>query len=495
MHPRAEAKEAHPVLELVTEERLLGKDEMNLAEFPITLLADRKDVNMIIREVRTRDESTGTEIVRKVTVTGSDQEGLPTAQDNLVLLGLLYLTKRANNLRERRVWFTRSELIKILRWPDSGASYSRIELSLKRWAKVFVLYENSWWEKPKQAYSTKGFGIIDDFELTEGASRQIPLFRSNFAWNEVFFSSLEAGFVRTLDLKILLRLRYPTSQQMYRYLGKHFYHSPSLTLDLQTFACEHVGLDRGYKDNGKLKEKLQPALDELEEIGFLEPMTRDKRYKKIKPGKWTITLQRRADLALEAEESETNTGLVGPEPTKHEQELIQRGVTPATAAEIVLSYAADRIQAKIEIFDWLTGKNDKRVSKNPGGYLVEAIRKDYIAPRGFISRAEQEQRLAAREEQRRKIEDAKQKAEQEKQAKFHAEQTRIKVYWDSLSHREKEELTREAMNHPDLSFFVKQYRLPGRSQEDSNRYLKMILDLYILKKLDGTLEPHQKAAL
>ena len=114
---------------------------MNLAEFPITLLADRKDVNMITREVRTRDEATGVDIVRKVTVTGSEHEGLPTAQDNLILLGLLYLTKRANNLRERRVWFTRTELLKILGWPDSGASYNRVELSLKRWAKVFVLYE------------------------------------------------------------------------------------------------------------------------------------------------------------------------------------------------------------------------------------------------------------------------------------------------------------------------------------------------------------------
>ncbi len=176
MHVRAEAEEARPVPRLVREEKLLGKDEMNLAEFPITLLTDRKDVNMIVREVPTRDEATGLEILRKVTVTGSEQEGLPTAQDNLVLLGLLYLTKRANNLRERRVWFTRSELLTILGWPDSGASYSRIELSLKRWAKVFVLYENAWWEKPKQTYSTKGFGIIDDFELNEGGSKQLFFF-------------------------------------------------------------------------------------------------------------------------------------------------------------------------------------------------------------------------------------------------------------------------------------------------------------------------------
>ena len=491
MQLRVEPSEKRPVFELITQEKVLGKDEMNLAEFPITLLADRKDVTMIIREVRTRDERTGSEIVRKVTVTGSDQEGLPTAPDNLVLLGLLYLTKRANNLSERRVWFSRTELLRVLGWPDSGASYSRIELSLKRWAKVFVLYENSWWDKPKQTYSTKGFGIIDDFELTDEAPRQQPsIFRTNFAWNEVFFQSLEAGFVRTLDLKILLRLRYPTSQQMYRYLGKHFYHSPTLTLDLQTFACEHVGLDRGYKDNGKLKEKLQPALEELESIGFLEPMSREDRYKKIGPRKWTITLKRQAGLKLEVDESEAAAAFVGPEPTSHEQELIARGVTPATAAELVLGYPAERIQAKLEIFDWLTSKQDKRISRNPGGYLAEAIRKNYAAPRGFMSRAEQEHRLVVQEEQRRKVEDAKRQAEQEQQARYEAEQARITAYWNTLSATERAAVTEAAMNYPSLSFFARQYRQAGRSQEHRERHLKLILDSYILKKLDGVLEAH-----
>lgn len=482
MQPRAETTD---VLDLVRAEKLLGKDEMNLAEFPITLLADRKGVNMIIREVRTRDETTGLEIVRKVTVTGSEQEGLPTALDNLVLLGLLYLTKRANNLRERRVWFTRTELLRVLGWPDSGASYGRVGLSLKRWAKVFVLHENSWWEKPKQAYSTKGFGIIDDFELNESNPRQLALFRSNFAWNEVFFQSLEAGFVRTLDLKILLRLRFPTSQQMYRYLGKHFYHSPSLTLDLQTFACEHVGLDRGYKDNGKLKEKLQPALEELESIGFLEPMRRDDRYRKVAPGKWTITLKRRADLKVEVEDAEADTALLGPEPTKHEQDLIGRGVTPATAAELVLSYTAERIQSKIEVFDWLMSRQDKRVSKSPGGYLVEAIRKDYAAPRGFVSKAEQERRLAIQEEQRRKVEAAKERSEREQQAKFEAEQARIQSHWNSLSPRQQEKLQTDAMTEPSLRFFVEQFKAAKDNRQVQERYLKMIIDNYILKQLDG----------
>lgn len=465
-------------------ERLFGKDEMNLAEFPITLLADRKDVSMIIREVPVRDEQTGLTVLRKVTVTGSEVYGLPSAQDNLILLGLIYLTKRANSFRERRVWFTRSEIIKVLGWADSGQSYARVELSLKRWANVFVLYENSWWDKPRQTYSSKGFGIIDDFEINDGSpSRQATLIKSNIAWNEVFFQSLEAGFVRTIDLKLLLRLRHPSSQQMYRFLGKHFYHSRSLTLDLRTFACEHVGLDRGYKDNGKLKEKLQPALDELEKIGFLEPMERDERYAKVGPRSWTITLRRRVDLEMGEETLDASEPLAGPEPTEQEQGLVARGVTAAAAAEIALSHPAERIQAKLEVFDWLVERKDKRVSKNPAGYLAESIRKDYATPRGFESEAQRRERAEALDAQRRKVEEAKRKAAEDQQAREEAEQARIRGYWERLTEAEQDRLTREALGSARLGFLVKRYK-SQKDPELSARTLKTIVDGHILELLD-----------
>jgi hypothetical protein len=387
------------------------------------------------------------------------------------------------------MWFTRSELIKVLGWPDSGQSYSRVDLSLKRWANVFVLYENSWWEKPKQTYSSKGFGIIDDFELNDGSlSRQPSLFKSNIAWNEVFFQSLEAGFVRTIDLKLLLRLRHPSSQQMYRFLGKHFYHTPSLTLDLRTFACEHVGLDRGYKDNGKLKEKLQPALDELEEIGFLEPMEREKRYTKVGPKQWTITLCRRAGLELADTSLHTDAPLSGPEPTEQEQGLINRGVTATTAAELVLGHPADLVQQKLEVFDWLVERKDKRVSKSPAGYLAESIRKNYAAPRGFESQAEKRQRAAAVEAQRRKVDEAKKKAAEEQRARELAERERIRNYWESLGEDGREQLKRDALASPTLTFMVRRYRLQ-KDPELMAHYLKAILDSHILKLLETEKTP------
>jgi hypothetical protein len=459
---------------------LLGKDEMNLAEFPITLLVDRAPAGLktINRQIQAQDERTGKPIWRRVTVTGSEAYGVPTAQDNLILLGLVYLTKKANGFADRRVRFARSELLRVLSWPDTGPYYKRVMTSLCRWTNVFCLYENSWWEKHKQAYVTKGFGIIDDFELNDGgrSDRAGPC-ASNFAWNEVFFASLQSGFVRTLDLGVLFRLKHPTSQQMYRYLGKHFHRCRELTLDLEPFACEHVGIGRNYSDNGKIKEKLRPAIEELEAIGFLEPMGREERSTKVGRGRWTITL-RKADGPGMADLEPGGRAAPTPEVPGLEPALVARGVTPATAARLVGQHPAERIRTKVEVFDWLKGKKDRCLGRNPAGYLVQSIREDYAAPPGFESQADRAKRLEAEAEQDRARSEARHRGEHQERAREEAQQARIGAYWGSLTPAEQEALEERALagSHPLLGLYR---RHQGRGTPEERRYRKLILDAHI----------------
>lgn len=469
-----------------------ARDEMNLAEFPLTLLTDRAPAGqtMLEREVQIREDRTGKTITRRVTITASDVYGLPTAQDNIIILGLIYLSKRANDFQERRVWFTRSELIRILNWPDTGSYYKRITDSLCRWANVFVLYENAWWEKSRQAYVTKGFGIIDDFEINETLrdGKQLSLFKSNFAWNDVFFQSLESGFVRGIDLRTLLKLKHPAAQQMYRFLGKHFYRSDCVSMDLKTFACEHVGLGRNYTDNGKLKEKLQPALSELEAIGFLRPMSKEERYKKVGRSEWRITLVRNTSTETVEEPTLEEAELEEPILSEQESALIARGVTKSTASELLNSISSDQLIEKIEAFDWLMSKKDKRVSKNPSGYLVDSIRKGYVAPKGFESQAAREKRVASETEKRQRAEAAKRQAETEQKAKEQAERARIDSYWNSLTSSEQEKLKEEALSKAN-TFLIGRYRANFNVPAAAENYLKVILDQFILKQLDGSNTP------
>src|SRR5579884_3759312 len=105
-----------------------GRDELNLAEFPITLLSDRvpDGCKTLIFEDKVFDQQAGEMVIRKVTVTGSDAYGLPTAVDDEILVALLQLTK-LDGFRDPKVHFSRYEVLQILGWKDGGKNYVRIE--------------------------------------------------------------------------------------------------------------------------------------------------------------------------------------------------------------------------------------------------------------------------------------------------------------------------------------------------------------------------------
>jgi hypothetical protein len=90
----------------------IGRDEMNLAEFPIALLSDRSP-----SDVKTIQYETSNGLL---TITGSDDFGLPMASDSEVILALIQITRMKNNFTDPYVRFTLHELLKVLGWPLSG---------------------------------------------------------------------------------------------------------------------------------------------------------------------------------------------------------------------------------------------------------------------------------------------------------------------------------------------------------------------------------------
>lgn len=488
MESAAEALE-HPEWPVPTEDaqghppnEQVSRDELNLAEFPIALLTERVPSGLKTLEFQDEiyDQKRRQVVVRKLTVTGSDKFGLPTTKDDEVILGLIHLTKQANNFTDRKVKFRRSDLIKLLRWPDTGPSYRRLSKSLACWLGVTLYYDNSWWDKQSGTWITKGFHIIDGFEIADAqaaAGGQMTLLPSEFTWNEVIFRSFQSGYLKSLNFDLYCEFKYPTSQRLYRFLDKHFYRSSKLEYDLKTFACEHIGLSRNHTA-AKLKEKLQPALDELEGVGFIEKMSREERYKKVSQGEWKIRLHQRAVTKAEAKKEQEAQ-------QAEAKELVSRGVTAATAADLVAAYPRDRINRQVEIFDWLSTTKDKRVSKSPAGYLVESIRNDYAAPKGFVSKAEREKKRAEELERTKRAQEAKQRAEREQKAREEAEQGRIAAYLEALTAEEREAIEAEAIAKAN-PFFAQQLRRSKGNPETEARYLKLILDTHV----SGILESH-----
>jgi hypothetical protein len=380
------------------------KDELNLAEFPIAALTDRiphGQTTLVFEDQLQRRDSTL--IVRRLTIMGTHKHGLPTSLDDEVLVGLIQLTKRRNSFTDARVQFSRYELIELLGWPQSGQSYRRIEEALHRWVGVVLMYENAWWDNQAKSWVDEQFHVLDNVTLYDrerwrtsvrsaksakvdrsGAkTEKPPLPLSSFRWNEVIFRSFQSGNLKQLDLEFYLKLRLPTTKRMYRFLDKRFYRRSRLEFDLRTFACEHIGLSRSYAPT-ELKRRLKPALEEMEQLGFLEPLSPQERYSYVRRGCWRIIFIRcgrasTADVDARADSQEHRAELVNA--------LKARGVTGKIAQDLVDAHPPVRICTKIEVFDWLLRNEDKRIGKNPAGYLVASIRSDYQVPGDYPGQA------------------------------------------------------------------------------------------------------------
>ena len=477
-----------------------GRDEFNLVEFPLTLLTDRspRAQKTLEWEDEITDKATGAPVKRRVVVTGSDAHGLPTASDNDLLFALIQLTKRANDFTSRDVRFSRYELLRLLNWRDEGKNYHRLEAGFNRWLGTSIFF-SAWRDKETETWESHSFHVLDNVSLISPDNRRILLAKGQperatswFSWNKVVFRNLQAGFVCPVDLETYFRLRSAISKRMLRYLGKHFRlrGRRELTFDLRTFAFEKIGLSRSYRDVGQIKKELRPALEELEGIGFLEPPGRRERYARDADGSWTIALARAA-TAVEAE-AEAAASEPDPAPPRDaprvpsglEADLIGRGVTPATAAELVAAFPEEQVRARVEAFDWLTAKKDRRISTSPGGYLAASIRHGYAAPKGFESQADRAHRLAAEAERRRQAEAAQRRAEAEQRAREQAERARIDGYWDSLCPAARAALTADALARAN-SFVLGLYRKSRKGSPEAERYLKIILDIHITGLLDG----------
>ncbi len=276
----------------------IGRDELNLAEFPLATLTSRvpKGQRTLSFTDRIWDPGRRQRVIRRLTITGSDAYGLPTALDDEVILGLIQLT-REEDFGSAEVFFSRYRLIRLLGWRDEGKSYTRLETSLKRWVGVTLFYEKAWWDKQEKAWVDESFHILErlvlydrDRRLRRQGMKEPAL--SSFVWNPVVFRSFQAGYLKRIDMELLRRLRTPIAKRLYRILDKRFYHRDAWEFDLRELACEHVGMSRSY-DNGQLKRKLRAAVEELERRGYLEPAEWSRRFRSVGRRRWTVSFRRK----------------------------------------------------------------------------------------------------------------------------------------------------------------------------------------------------------
>ena len=111
-------------------------------------------------------------------------------------------------------------------------------------------------------------------------------------------------------------------------------------------------------------------------------------------------------------------------------------MTAKVAAELVAGHPAGRLRTKLEVFDWLVKNEDKRVGKNPAGYLVASIRSDYQAPGEFAGAA----RAEAAKKQAEEVDHKAKKKAREESEKLKAKEAELRARWDKLPEAERESI-------------------------------------------------------
>jgi hypothetical protein len=279
-----------------------GRDEMNLADFPISALqrqqlsyADGRKVDRLEFEASRYDPATRQRVQQRVTLSTSVREGLPTPADEHVILALLYVAKHGDNFATQTVKFAPSQLFDIMGWAPNGRSYGRLRAVLRRLKALTIRYENAWWDAAGRGYEEElATGIVSGYRIARqvsGPRTAGTSLESWVSWSPQFHDSLRKGNLKRLDLDVFFRLSTPTAQRMYRFLDKRFYTSPVVTMDLVEFACGHIGLTES-NNVAILKRRLSPAIAELEGIRFIARVDPSERYRKVKPGVWRVEFKR-----------------------------------------------------------------------------------------------------------------------------------------------------------------------------------------------------------
>jgi len=410
MDKRDETRETQSALARV------GRDEMNLAEFPFALLSKR--VPDGVSEIRFSDTIRGPNgalVERRWTLTGSPKHGLPVAADEPVYVALMEATKE-QGFKSRIVSTSRQDIARRIGLPHGGAAYRQIKASLDRLVGVNIHAENAFWDPDKRTYGTVSFGLLDDYVLLDerkDRGKQLPL--GQVAWNRIIFASFLAGNIKRLDTTFFFSLNSPIARRLYRYLDKKRYDGkPLFQIGMEKLCFEHLGLSRSYQYPSQLRQKLARGHQELIERGFL----RSVRYEPMARGGEKVIYEFARVEEAEPEEPDRGDGasaLRGDGPATPELaegfasradaalapsvsdtlawDLQELGVSESTAHQLVRNHTEEQIRRQM---DYLPGRR----ADDPPAVLVRSIREGWAEPTAFREVREAEQRLQEEERQR-----------------------------------------------------------------------------------------------
>lgn len=282
-HSSQQPTSEEPTKVLVTN----GKDEMNLAEFPLGKLGKRDRRKVITYERMVRPKH-GEPYLQKWEVHGAIELGLPDEAGDRVIVALMKLTAE-QGFKSQKVTFSPYQILKMLGWKAEGKkTYDSLASILKQLVAITVFSDEAFYdnEKKKRVTYSKAFHIFEDMEWIQenDANEDVKISsggsnKSYIVWSATIWKSLESGYIKNLNLDYYYSLANAIARRLYRFLDKWLYKQNEWEFDVFD-VTDRLGMVR-YRYPSEAKKSLKPACEELKNRGFLAD------YEFHKQGKYT----------------------------------------------------------------------------------------------------------------------------------------------------------------------------------------------------------------
>jgi hypothetical protein len=346
-----------------------------------------------------------------------------------------------------------SDLCRELGLADSGKNRSDLKRSLFQNAFAGITAKTRYRqedgsERSLEAAFTRYSVILTGEKLPDGRKADGVY----VVLNDVFIGVINGAMTRPLDYEYLKSLP-PAPQRFYELLSYQMYFSlkydkPRAKITYSDL-CAHAPQTR-HVDWEKVRSQMAKVHKPHRDSGYIAAINFEVTADAEGRPDWIMFYQpgpkARAEFRAFTKRGGPSVLEIAPvdasplpdAPSELERQLIERGVTAQTAAELDQAFAEERITAQIERFDWRMAKKSDRI-EDPAAYLVSGIRGDYAAPKGFVSKAEQQRRLETKAaKERNNAEEARRKREQD--AAERKEREDIEAYWNSLTAEQQVEL-------------------------------------------------------
>ena len=342
----------------------LVKAEGNFEDHPYFTVGNQRSGEGILRyssTIRTRD---GQELKQTWTVRAVQGLGLPGTLDQDVYVALLQIIDRQGGVPEDG-WlsFSLYELMQLLRRTHGGRDYRQIKESLERLSGTVIQSKNAFYRKSSKSYLDDTFHLLERVqhaESTDGSGK-----RGERTWVQLsgyFVDSYNANYLKGLDADFYWSLNSSVAKRLYRFVDKKRNQQRRWEVDIFSLR-DRIPLS-SYRYPSKIREKLEPAHEELTQKGFFERVT----YRKTAEGDNLVCYEiaqdfsnRRPAVQLEA----------APEVRIAVERLKAEGLRADAAADLVYRHGPERCLRYAEAVTF------RKNVRNRAGWIRKAIENGY----------------------------------------------------------------------------------------------------------------------